>query len=179
MTDVSVRPARPEDAPAVAGVQLRAWRSGYADVLPARLLDDDVAPALAARWTQACAADPPARHHVLVAIEEGLVVGFAALSPTGDEDRDAVTYAELLDLLVDPGHVRRGHGSRLLAASADILREDGFTHALTWLLAVDDAHRTLLTSAGWAPDGATRDLQVGDGGPLVHQVRLHTDLGRA
>jgi hypothetical protein len=38
--------------------------------------------------------------------------------------------------------------------------------------------RQFLTDAGWAPDGAHRELDLrGDGEVLVKQVRLHTDLG--
>jgi GNAT superfamily N-acetyltransferase len=177
VADVSVRPARAEeDADAVARVQLRAWRNGYAEVLPPRLLADDVMPALSSQWSEAAGNPPSARHHLLVATAEGQVVGFAATAPTGDEDRDTGTDAELLDLLVDPSHTRCGHGSRLLAAAVDTMRADGFTRALAWLFAADDPHRSLLTSAGWAPDGATRDLLTGDDGRLAHQVRLHSDI---
>ena len=45
--DVSARVAWAEDAPAIAAVQVRAWRTSYADLLPAEVLDaldpDDIA----------------------------------------------------------------------------------------------------------------------------------------
>ena len=42
----------------------------------------------------------------------------------------------------------------------------------------DDVRRTFLTEAGWAPDGAHRELDLhGNGTVRVKQVRLHTDLG--
>ena len=44
MADVSVRPARPQDAERIARVQLETWRAAYAEVLPpeALALPDDV-----------------------------------------------------------------------------------------------------------------------------------------
>jgi hypothetical protein len=46
-----------------------------------------------------------------------------------------------------------------------------------WLNSTDDALRAFVTTAGWAPDGAHRELDLrGDGEVLVKQVRLHTDL---
>ena len=43
------------------------------------------------------------------------------------------------------------------------------------LVADDDVLRAFLTSAGWAPDGASREL-ADDTGATVKQVRLHTAL---
>ena len=44
-------------------------------------------------------------------------------------------------------------------------------------MADDDAQRTFLTDAGWAPDGAHRTLDLdGTGATQVKQVRLHTAL---
>lgn len=177
MADVSVRPARPEDARAMGRVQLRAWRAAYADVLPAELLAGLTVEALAERWRQAVAEPPSPRHRVLVAVEADQVVGFAAFGPPEDPDRDAAHDGELYTLLVDPAAGRRGHGSRLLAATADLLREDGCRTAVTWVLAADDVLRRFLAEAGWAPDGSHRDLDLlGDGTRLARQVRLHTDL---
>jgi len=75
---------------------------------------------------------------------------------------------------------RHGHGSRLTQACADTLRADRFTTAVTWLTSEDDVRRAFLTQAGWATDGAHRELDLhGDGSVRVKQVRLHTDLGGA
>jgi len=41
----------------------------------------------------------------------------------------------------------------------------------------DDTLRAFLTSAGWAPDAAHRELDLdGSGSTTVKQVRLHTAL---
>jgi ribosomal protein S18 acetylase RimI-like enzyme len=180
VADVSVRPARPEDAAAVAAVQAATWQSSYADLLPSDVLASVTPESLTQRWDEAIRWAPSPRHRVLVACQAGAVVGFASLAPAGDPDASADTDADLLELAVDPGHRGAGHGSRLLTAAADTLRADRFSTARHWVNASDDDAREFLTSAGWGPDGASRTLDLrGDGEVVVRQIRLHTALADA
>ena len=85
-----------------------------------------------------------------------------------------------MELTVDPGERGHGHGSRLVQAAVETMAADGFTRAVLWAVATDEALREFLTGAGWAPDTAHRELDLdGDGTTLVKQVRLHTDSRRA
>lgn len=175
--DVSARVAWADDAPAIAAVQVRAWRVSYAGLLPAEVLAALDPEQLAAGWRERLNRPADARDRTLVALERNTVTGFVLTGPSTDPDRDPVATGELADLTVDP-HVRgAGHGSRLLQAAADTLVADRFTRAVTWLPARDDALRTFLTEAGWGPDGAHRTLDLlGDGAVTLPQVRLHTSF---
>ena len=172
MADVSVRPARPEDAERVARVQLSTWRTAYADLLPAEALDVPEVQA-AALWLGAVESPPTPRHRLLVAFERDELVGFAASGPAADDDTDA-DAVELLTLLVEPRWGRRGHGSRLVAASVDHWRGAGSTRAVMWVWERDPATRSFLTGSGWEPDGTARGLDTGAG--VERQLRFHTDL---
>jgi len=175
--DVSARIAWAEDAPAIAAVQVRAWRTSYADLLPAEVLESLDPDALAEGWRLALGRPQDARNRVLVSLERNLVTGFLVTGPATDPDCDPVQVGELADLTVDPHRRRAGHGSRLLQAGVDTLVADRFEVAVTWLQAGDDTTREFLTTAGWGPDGAHRTLDlVGDGTTTVKQVRLHTAL---
>ena len=175
--DVSVRVAWADDAAAIAGVQVRAWRTSYADLLPAEVLDRLDPEELAGGWYAALQRPGDARNRVLVALERNTVRGFVVTAPAGDPDCDPIATGELSDLTVDPGQRGHGHGSRLLQAAADTLTADRFVRAVTWLPATDDVLRRFLTSAGWGADGAHRTLDLlGDGTTTVKQVRLHTAL---
>lgn len=168
MADVSVRPARPEDAERVARVQLLTWRAAYGGFLPPEALDVPEEQA-AALWLHAVEAPPTPAHRLLVAMEGPELVGFAASGPA--EDEDAV---ELTALLVEPRWGRRGHGSRLLAATVDHWQGDGASTAVTWVWERDRASIGFLEGAGWERDGLVRGL---DTGPRVErQVRLHVDV---
>ncbi|RYB95475.1 GNAT family N-acetyltransferase [Nocardioides oleivorans] len=175
--DVSVRIAWSDDAPAIAAVQVRAWPEMYADLLPAGVLPSDV-DAVAAQWRQLLTRPADARNRVLVALERNRVVGFALTSPAADPDCDPVADGELAEVTLDPAERGKGHGSRLLQAAVDTLAADRFTRATTWITVGDDALRTFLTDAGWAPDTAHRELDLdGSGTTRVKQVRLHTAIG--
>ena len=175
--DVSARIAWAEDAPAIAAVQVRAWRASYAELLPDEVLTGLDADQIADGWRQALARPDDARNRVLVALERNLVTGFVVTGPASDPDCDPVSVGELTDLTVDPHKRGAGHGSRLLQAGADTLVADRFERAVMWLQAGDDATRAFLTSGGWGPDGAHRTLDLmGDATTTVKQVRLHTAL---
>ena len=174
--DRSVRVAWAADAVAIGTVQVQAWRAGYADLLPAPALDGLDPHVLAQGWDEAIRRPPSARHRVLVALERNEVVGFAALGPAEDPDADHGADAELAALVVHPDHLGAGHGSRLLAAVVDTCRADGFARLTAWVLSADDALRTFLESAGWAADGAHREVGSDDDEATVRQVRLHASV---
>ena len=176
--DVSCRVAWADDAPAIAAVQVRAWRTSYEGILPGELLDALVADDFAEQWQRSLSSPPDARNRVLVALERNLVTGFAVTGPATDPDCDPIADGEIADLTVDPHKRGTGHGSRLVQAAVDTLKADRFTRAVAWLAAQDDATRGFLAAAGWAPDGAHRTLDLtGDGTVQVKQVRLHTAIG--
>ena len=179
-----VRPARPGDAADIARIQLSTWRTAYRRMFPPHILANLDEAFLARGWAEAIEAAPSPRHRVLIAVEQGEsqteVVGFAAAGPA-DEQALAPEepplpdeVAAITDLLVEPRWGRRGHGSRLLSATVDLWREDGFTAAVAWAYEQDAATQKFLASAGWSPDGAGRALDVDD--MLVPQLRLHVDL---
>ena len=182
-----VRPARPDDAGEIARIQLATWRTAYRRVLPRHVLDGLDEDFLAARWRPAIDAPPSPEHRVFVAVEQAETgsaypVGFAAAGPADDAalapDEDPAALgpraAAITELLVEPRWGRRGHGSRLLAACVAGWREDGRRTAVAWALEDDSATRGFLRSAGWAPDGARRALDMDD--VLVPQLRLHTAI---
>lgn len=177
-----VRPARSGEAAAIARIQVTTWRVAYR-FLPGSVLDGLDEAWVAERWLAAIEAPPSPRHRVLVAFEqaaETTLVGFAASGPADEqalapaEEALGSGVAAVTDLLVEPRWGRRGHGSRLLSATVDGWREDGFTTAVAWAFEADPATRRFLGSAGWEPDGARRALDVDD--LLVPQLRLHTRL---
>lgn len=111
-----VRPARPDDVDALAGVKVEGWRSTYADLVDgetlAPFLDVD------AQRTAFQTLLGGRETLVLVAEQHGEVVGFGTVDlRTG--------YVDSLHVL--PSHRSGGIGRRLLAAVAEAVRERGCT----------------------------------------------------
>jgi GNAT superfamily N-acetyltransferase len=179
--EASVRPAVPADAELIAQMQLVTWRTAYRSLLPAAVLDEWDDATAAAAWRQAIASPPTPAHTVLVAEEAGTLVGFAAYGPA-ELAADEVPSPEgpsneVNALLVEPRWGRRGHGSRLIAAVADLARADGTARLVMWLPEDDRVTAGFLESAGWARDGWGRTLDTGTS--TIREVRWHTLLGGA
>jgi L-amino acid N-acyltransferase YncA len=173
VADVAVRAARAGDVPEIARIQVDTWRTAYRHFLPASVLEALSVEHAAAAWGAAVDAPPTAAHRVLVATEQDVLVGFAAVGPSAEQDAEP-GEAALAALLVEPRWGRRGHGSRLLAATVDHLRSDGVTRLLAWVPDGDRASSSFFESAGWERDGTVRTLEA-DGG-TVRETRWHVSL---
>jgi len=177
VADVSVRPATADDVPELARIQLDTWRLAYQTVLPEPVLQALNTDQIAASWHAAVTAPPSPSHHVLVAMEGQLRVGFTAFGPDADRqprDPEPERTAAISMLLVEPRWGRRGHGSRLLAAVADLSRPAGINRLVAWVPVADTASLQFYRSAGWEADGLRRDLDTGAG--TVTELRLHAAL---
>lgn len=160
-SDVSVRPAIPGDEQEMARVQLAAWQDSLADALGEGVLERIDPAQLAAQWQRAITAPPGPGYRVLVAMHGPRLVGFASVAPvlapagSGDE----APGGEILALEVVPEARRVGHGSRLLAAVVDLLRdEDHASSVQTWVVAGDAVREQFLGSAGLDDMGTERRL---------------------
>jgi len=127
-----IRPATPADAAEIAGVQARAWRHAYADIIEpdAMLVPDETTP----RWADAIAA----RGGVLVWDQDGRVAGFAALEGN-----------ELRAIYVDPPAQGAGVGSALLDAAVAALRAAGHAEAFLWTFEANGLARAFYERHGW------------------------------
>jgi GNAT superfamily N-acetyltransferase len=148
-------------------------------VLPLAVLDEWDEESAAAAWRAAVMSPPTPAHGVLVAVEQDQVVGFAGYGPAEASPDDPPSpdgpATEVAPLLVEPRWGRRGHGSRLLAAVADLAAETGAVRLAMWVPEADTVTGQFLESAGWARDRWARTLDTG-GAPL-REVQWHAGLG--
>jgi GNAT superfamily N-acetyltransferase len=165
---VSVRPAVAGDVAEIARVQVSTWSTAYGSLLPGGVLAAATEQRAAAEWAAAVGSPPSPEHRVLVALEGPQLVGFAAFGPAEPG------AAEIYTLLVEPRWGRRGHGSRLLAATVDLVRPARVETLVAWVLDGDTASAGFYSGAGWAPDGSVRSL-VGDD-RTVREARWHVSL---
>jgi ribosomal protein S18 acetylase RimI-like enzyme len=149
-----VRQAQPADASAVAAVHVRSWQVAYRGLLPDQYLDA-LEPESRARHYRFGDLDP-SRPSTIVALEAGVICGFAITGPCGD-DGDT---GELLALYVDPDRWGRGIGRALLRESRARLIQRNFAHAVLWVLAGNKRAERFYRVDGWGPNGRRRQETV-------------------
>lgn len=152
MAEARVRPALDTDALLLATMQRAWWRKAYPDLLPAAVLDADT-DQLAQSWSGELAIGS-----ALIAEERTHPVGFALAAA----DLDGMTgRIEVLGVL--PRWSRRGHGGRLLAHCAELLRRAGAERGCWWAVESDPSVANFLAGVGWQPTGRRRVLDTGEG----------------
>ena len=136
----------------VARVHVRSWQAGYSGLLPDAYLDGLRPEERAARYSFASenVRDPV----TIVAVDGGVICGFATTSPA--RDLDVPDDGELCALYVDPEWWGRGVGRALIGAARARLFETGFRSAVLWLLAGNARADRFYRMDGWAPDGLRR-----------------------
>ena len=165
-----VRPARPEDARAVEEVRIAGWRAAYGGIVPAAFLEALLVDEERVAWRERSLREPEPYDVVLVAEQDGLVVGAAALGPAqsadpgpnSDEDLDPATTAELRTLYVAPSAWGTGVGGRLLDEGFALLPHP---QQVLWTLERNASARRFYERRGFVHDDRSRVLDLG--GPVV------------
>jgi ribosomal protein S18 acetylase RimI-like enzyme len=145
---MEVRRATAADAAAIETIRVNGWRVAYRHVLPVDELDAMVIDAT--RWRSRLE-KPPAGWSTAVAVNGDLVVGFASIGPSRDEQGIGELYA----IYVDPAHWSTGAGRSLLDWGEAQLRSE-YAEATLWVLEENPRARRFYERAGWAPDGARK-----------------------
>lgn len=178
LADASVARASANDLPALGIVQAAVWQEAYDGIVPPEVHAAFQPQAFAAGWRDSLADPPPGVYELLVARAGGQVVGFAAIAPSQDPDAGQAT-GEIIALGVHPQGRRQGHGSRLVNACVDRLRDAGAEYVTAWVLVPHERTRAFLAAAGLTPDGAYRDRVVSPDGATAREARLVAHIGQS
>jgi GNAT superfamily N-acetyltransferase len=155
-----LRPSVPEDAEAIADVQVRSAQAGFAHFRPPGALDT-LDPALRV---------PLWRERLPLVAEAGEgIVGFAHIGLNEVEP-----VGEIYRFFVAPERWGEGVGQTLMARVLEQLRETGFRQAVLWVHADNGRARRFYDAAGWRPDGAERDEEAF--GEVVKELRYRIEL---
>jgi GNAT superfamily N-acetyltransferase len=156
---------------AVARVHVRSWQAAYRKLLPDDYLDQ-LRPEDRASAYDFASLDPH-KPRTIVAVEKGLIHGFATTAPS--RDPDLANNGELCALYVDPEQWGRGMGQALVSAARAYLFELGFPHAFLWVLKGNVRAERFYQVDGWAADGVRRTDSLW--GVTVDEVRYQRGLG--
>jgi GNAT superfamily N-acetyltransferase len=165
-----LRPAEPSDAASVAGMHVRSWQAAYRGLLPDEYLDGLRPEDRAGMY--AFGDLGPGRPATIVAVEQGIIRGFATIGPSRDADQQGA--GELRSLNVDPDRWGAGIGRALMEAARGGLVRRGFAEAGLWVLVGNERADRFYRFDGWVPDGSRREDEVW--GVAVDEARYRRSL---
>ncbi|WP_306601273.1 dihydropteroate synthase [Geothrix sp. 21YS21S-2] len=148
-----IRRALPEDAAALARVQVDAWRATYPGILPESLLAGLSVESSAAAFAESLAAPKP--RWAMWALEtRGALAGFAVAGPCRDRESD--TAGEIHAIYLVREAWSQGLGAALMARALEGLREEGFREAVLWVMERNARGRRFYDRNGWELTPARR-----------------------
>lgn len=151
---MNIRVARPDDIPALTGIYNQAIRAGQqtADVTP--LTDAERRP-----WFES---HPPESHPILVAEEDGSILGYLTISPYRP-GRMALQRTAEVSYYVHQDHLRKGVGTNLMERALALAPTLGIRTLIAILIDTNRASVALLEKHGFARWGHLPDIAEFDG----------------
>jgi ribosomal protein S18 acetylase RimI-like enzyme len=160
--ELRLRASTPDDAEAIALVQVRSALAGFAGFRPDGALASLDPEERVPLWRE--------RRAIVADTDDG-VVGFVQHGPSGDEPA-----GEIQRFFVAPECRGEGVGRALMRCALAELRDAGFGEAVLWVHTDNDRARRFYEGCGWRPDGAERDEEAF--GEVVQELRHRIRLDR-
>ena len=156
--EIQLRRATPEDAAALAAVEVRCWRAAYRGLMPDAYLDGLSQVEKAETWHQNLLKHGQSgRKRVWVAGGDASICGFVRVGSVIDEGEVGLIYL----LYVLPEQQHRGVGTALMQAGMQDLRDFGMREATLWVLRDNLRARRFYEQLGWTPDGQAASEEYG------------------
>ena len=147
----AVRPATPDDAQAIAEIQVETWRAAYVGVMPHEILDGLDVNESTRTWRHWLSVEATAQ---FVAERSGAVVGFASVGPSRHEPESGEVYS----IYVRPDAWGTGSGWALMDAAVAWLA-DRWQEAILWVAEENPRARRFYERYGWVAE-STRVEEV-------------------
>ena len=166
-----IRPATVDDAESIARVHVASWRQAYRHILPAEFLARLSVERRQATWAESISKDLP---HVLVAEDDGKLVGFSAVGPCRDDSASSTDF-EVWAIYLSPSHWSKGFGRELWQASRDASVRRGARRVSLWVFASNERAIKFYKTAGFKPEAKSlKRFELG--GVQVDEVRYVQQL---
>ena len=138
MDGVTIRHARTQDAPGIAHVHSTSWRNTYRGIVPQSYLDDMHPEKTIVRWREAAAGNVPGAH-LLVAEENGKIIGFEAYGPVREP---SFGYAgELYAAYFLPEAMGKGLGTKMMKTVIRDFAGQGLNDMIVWVMEANERGR--------------------------------------
>jgi len=135
VTEALIRPARLEDAEAIAEVHVASWRETYAGIVPDNYLHNLSVSKRAENWRRILT-DMAPPGGLLIAEEAGAIAGFVSFGTAREADISAQFgyQGELYALYLLRRAQGRGTGRKLFEAAQNCLKSVGLAGMYLWVL---------------------------------------------
>jgi GNAT superfamily N-acetyltransferase len=168
VADLVIRAATLGDIPAIAAVNVRAWKAAYRGLVPDAVLDRLRADERGGTRRKWMGKGRPPEQRTWVAALDGKVIGYSDTGPARDGDAGP-SWAEVWTVYLDPDHWDRGAGRELFAHATADLTSRGYGPLILWTMEGNVRARRFYEAAGWRWDGARKTDDRGD--HVIHEVR--------
>jgi len=155
---MNFRRAQVDDAPALARVHVDSWQVAYRSVIPDSFLQRFTYQRREEAFRQALAAN---LEETYVIEDDDRAVGILTIGACRDSDLDASRTGEIWGVYIVPDYWRRGIGTRLVQEGEHMLQSRGYDDIVLWVLEDNADARRFYEIMGYAPDGASRTLELG------------------
>lgn len=172
--DASMRLRRAQlaDASAIALLHISSWRAAYSAELPAPYLASLDEAARAEQWRSRMARP---QTDVLLAEQDGVLLGFCAHGPAQDTDSSLTSAWEIFSLHVQPQLRGGGIGTILFNEAVSSGLRAGSALLTLWVVATNAPARRFYERKGMQPDGTTKTRELVPG-TILHEVRYSVPL---
>jgi ribosomal protein S18 acetylase RimI-like enzyme len=164
MAEITIRPARVEDAPSIARVHIDSWRTTYNGIVPDEVLAGLSYEKRERDWRMRLS-DPERKNFDFVAEDgQGQIVGFVTGGPLRGDNS---TYqSELYAIYLLKEFQGQGLGRRLMLKLVERLAQEAMTSMLLWVLAENPARRFYEAMGGQPVK--TQPIEIG--GVMLEEV---------
>ncbi len=164
MSDIQIRPATPDDAPAIARVHVQSWRESYTDIVPDSVFAVRTAEQRTTVWHNILTESD---ERVVVYVAEDPRVGLVGFASGYADQKDVQGYdAEVTSIYLLRSYQGKGIGRALFSAVVQALADNGSRSLLVWALADNPAHPFYAHLGGQLV--AEKDVDMG--GKLLPEV---------
>ena len=146
---MSIRPARPDDAPRLAAVHIRAWHETYRGIMPDQTLADLSLAKSKEGWAKRLSALPDRQAVFVACDDQDQPVGFVATGPRRLPELPTDGEIFAINLVSEAKRKRLGLG--LMHAASQQLIADGFQAIGLWVLEQNVGARAFYERLGGIP----------------------------
>lgn len=172
----TVRKARSADAPALARVNVEAWRSAYRGIVPDEFLDQMDVARREQGWARWVALPEPDAVYVATDGDSGRLVAYAGVGAAREakDHHPELPTGELAAIYADPMVWGTGAGHTVHEAAVAGMASFGFRHAVLWVFVDNAVARDFYKRHGWTCDDVHEEFEVGGQRPV--EVRYSRGL---